>query len=98
MDGLGNKFGALEEGRIVDISRFTLPVINLVVRSLQSIPSGGTLGNSLVNFTEHFRLEGFIDSRLSGRSSGPDVSQENGLTILIVTEGFLFEININGTS
>lgn len=97
-DLLGNEFGGFEEGRVVDVSGVRLPVVDLLVRGLQGIPSSSTLRDLLIDVDEHFRLEVVVDSALSGSSSGPDVLQEDGLTILVVTKGFLFKINVDGTS
>lgn len=95
LDGLGDKLGALEEGRVVDVSRFRLPVVHLVVGGLEGVPSWGTLRDLVVDFGEHLRLEALGDSILGEGSRWPDVSEEDGLAGLVVAEGFLLEIDVH---
>jgi len=92
------QFSLLEEGRVMDVSGVLLPLILLGLGGIKGVPSVSTLGDSAINFLEHFRLEGFSNHLVDFASVGPDVLQEDILTFLILTDGFGVEVNVEGTS
>lgn len=98
LDFRGVQAHSLEEGRIVDIGGAFLPLILDTFTSLETIPSVGTLGNLVVDFLEHFGLDGFLDNSLDFISRRPDVTEEDGLSIRTGSEGFSFEVDVDGTT
>lgn len=88
----------LEEGRIVDIGGRFFPVIGFSGGDLESVPGGGTLGNSFIDFFELFRINALSNFSLDFISGWPDIFKENVVSRLIFSDGFGFKIDINVTS
>lgn len=89
---------AVEEGRIVNISRFFLPFILDALLDLKVVPSFSSLSNSGVVFSEHFRGNDLSSNSFNFFSGGPDISQEDIVSILVLTQGLSVKIEIDVTS
>jgi len=96
--GLGEGlFEGLEEGRFVDISG-SLPSVDFIGGGGKGVPSGGTLGDSLVDILEVFGLDVLGSSVNDFLLSGPDISKEDIFTVSTLSDGFSFEVLVDSTS
>jgi hypothetical protein len=82
----------------VDISGAFLPFVLDTFTGLEVIPSISTLGDLVIDFLEHFRINSLGNDLLDFVSRRPDVAEENGLTIRSSADGFSVEIDVDGTS
>lgn len=87
----------LEEWWVVDISRVRLPVVLDSLGSLEVVPSLSSLGNDVIDFLEHLRLDGLSNELLDLVSGWPDVSQEDWLSVFSGSDWLGFEVNVDGS-
>lgn len=97
-NSLGLQLSALEETRVMDVSRALLPLVYLRISGLKSIPSGSALRDSIVNLLEHFGFEGSFDDLSGFGSGGPDVLEEDIIALGILSNGFSFEVDVASAS
>lgn len=94
----GNLLGhALEERRVMDISRVVRPGEEITGWGLKVVPSGVSCKGVTIEVLEKLGSDNSLDGLGNFISARPDVSKEDRVAILVVTKGFLLEINIHFT-
>jgi len=67
-------FGALEEGRVVDVSGVIVPRVEFTSRGFEVLPHLGSLEDVVVDINEHLGLDASFRNFLDFTASRPDVS------------------------
>jgi len=89
---------ALEERRMVDISRVVIPSEKIAFGSLESIPSFVSCHSLTVVVFEQRRGDDFVDNFLDFSTTDPDVFKPNVFTFFVLTDWLLAEVDIDSAS
>lgn len=90
-----SEFRRLEEGRVVDVGRSLFPLVSLGGLGLEGVPPVGSLGNLGVDFLEHLRGQALAYNFFHIGSGGPDVLEEDWLSVGVVADGLSLEIEVD---
>jgi len=96
LNGLEFSLGALEEGRVVDVGGVFFPIVDLAFGSLKVLPHLAALEDVLVGSLEHLGLDNTVSDGADLLTAGPDLSQENILSLLVLAKRSRLEVEIDG--
>ena len=85
-DGRGGHGHAVEVGRLADVGRIGLPLVDVAGRKAEALPTGVALGHCGVFLAEAFARNGALDSGGDLSLCGPDVAEVDGLAGWVVAE------------
>lgn len=97
-DGLELSLGALEEGRVVDVGGVIVPRVKFTGGGFESLPHLGSLEDVVVDIDEHLGLDASFSHLLDFIAGRPDVSEENVVSVLILTKGLGLKVMVDGSS
>ena len=84
-----------EEGGLVDVGRFPLPLVLAVGVYLHFVPAGRALGEFGVVFDEHLGVHHAGRDGQHLLAGGPDVPEEDVLAVLVLAQGLVFEVELD---
>ena len=81
-----SSLGGLEEGWVVDVGRSIVPLVELALRSVKSLPHLGSLKNVVISALEHLRVDDRSSDTGNLLTRRPDVPEEDIFALLILTK------------
>src|ERR1044071_7832436 len=87
----------VEEGWLLNISRFTVPIIDITYAAGDLIPEWILFSKICIEAMESFRIECALHHLAQLIQGRPDITEKDIFAILVLTDRFRTEIDINST-
>lgn len=87
-----------EEGWVVDVSRAVIPLVELAGRSIKILPHLASIQDSVIGGLELLRGDDSLSHLTDLLTRWPDVSEEDIVALLVLTERLSLEVKIDGAS
>jgi len=96
-DWLDVSLSGLEEGWVVDVGGGIVPVVELASWGIKILPHLASLEDVAIGSSEHLGVDHAVGHLLHLGAGWPDVSEEDVLALLVLTERLGLEVEVYGT-